>query len=416
MPTYCLNELVRYSREMSPFYRELYAGLGDSPLLTDLPVIDHQRFWTANNLADNRVLTGPLSDGLVFKSGGTTGAPKVSVYTHAEWATFTAAFGRSLVAAGLRPGDRVANLFYAGELYASFSFLSQSLDHAAPDILELPFSGRMPIPAMATACADFAVTVLCGLPTTLLALAEHVVTMGLSLPGVRLILFGGELFFSDQQPVVAAAFPNAVVRSAGCASVDAGLIGGSTGDADTRVHRVVSPETLVEILDEATDEPIDEAGRPGRIVLTNLTRRLLPILRYPAGDRAEWIDPAAGVFRLLGRSAEGARVGPVTVRLDELGQVVAAADDTGRISGMQVVVRRRGGRDELVLRLVADDPGSDSLSGAIAEQLDLACPIFGQQRAADAIHPLAVEWIHACDLVVDPRTGKQVRLLDERLA
>ncbi|GGM49407.1 phenylacetate-coenzyme A ligase [Longimycelium tulufanense] len=395
----------------------MYTDLGRAPgRLADLPVVDHERFWAANTLTDNQVLTGPLSNGLVFRSGGTTGTPKFAVYTHEEWRTFTAAFGRGIAAAGVRTGDRVANLFYAGDLYASFSFVSRSLEQAAPAVLELQLGGRLPVAALASPITDFAVTVLAGLPTTVLALAEHLVMAGRTLPHVRLILFGGELFFADQQPLVAAAFPNAVIGSLGYASVDAGLLGCPTGGEDTRVHRVFTPETVVEILDETTGQPITGAGQPGKIVLTNLTRRLLPILRYPVGDRAEWVDPDAGLFRLLGRSEEGARVGPVALQLTELQEVVAAADHDGRISGVQVVLRHLAGRDQLVLRLVAGGPGLDTLAEAVRKQLDADRPLFADQVATDAIHPLAVEWIGASELAVNPRTGKQLRLVDERTA
>lgn len=80
----------------------------------------------------------------MFKTGGTTGTPRFSCYTREEWREFVTAFGAGLVDAGLRPGHRVADLFYAGELYASFLFILDSLAHAPVANVRLPIGGGAP--------------------------------------------------------------------------------------------------------------------------------------------------------------------------------------------------------------------------------------------------------------------------------
>ena len=61
--------------------------------ITQLPVIDQAAFAAANTWPDNRVLTGPLTDAGVYKTGGTTGAPKFSPWTRTEHADSVTAFG-----------------------------------------------------------------------------------------------------------------------------------------------------------------------------------------------------------------------------------------------------------------------------------------------------------------------------------
>ncbi|MEU4350256.1 phenylacetate--CoA ligase family protein [Streptomyces sp. NPDC023838] len=415
-----LSDLIRFARHNSPFYRDLYASLPpDADRLTDLPVVDQERFWAANTLDDNRVLTGPLSEATVYKTGGTTGAPKFSVYTRDEWRTFVTAFGQGLVDTGLRPGHRVADLFYAGELYASFLFILDSLAHAPVDNVRLPIGGAAPLESTVPTLRDFAAQVVAGTSTTLCRLAEHILAAGLRLDAVELVLFGGEALFADQRRLLAAAFPNAAIRSVGYASVDAGLLGRPVPGPDPRVHRAFTPHSIVEILDDTTGEPITEAGRPGRTVVTSLFRRLMPIIRYPAGDRAEWSDTALGHFRILGRAEEGVRVGPVSLYSQDAQDAVAQADTEGRIVGMQLVVRRWDGRDGLVLRLATapgdDDPAAlDVLAKAVVTELESARPLYPESVGAGFVHPLSVEWARHRDLAVNPRSGKLVRVLDER--
>ncbi|MCX4721475.1 phenylacetate--CoA ligase family protein [Streptomyces virginiae] len=419
-----LTDLIRFARHNSPYYRDLYASLPPHvDRLTDLPVVDQQDFWAANTLHDSRVLTGPLSEATVYKTGGTTGSPKFSVYTRDEWRTFVTAFGQGLVDTGLRPGHRVADLFYAGELYASFLFVLDSLAHAPVDNVRLPIGGGAPLESTIPTLRDLAAQVLTGTPTTLCRLAEQVVSSDVRLDAVELLLFGGEALFDDQRRLLAAAFPGAEVRSVGYASVDAGLLGRPVSGPDARVHRAFSPYGVVEILDDSTDEPLTEPGRPGRVVVTSLFRRLMPIIRYPAGDRAEWTGTGPGHFRILGRAEEGVRVGPVSLYTQDAQDAVAAADTAGHVVGMQLVVRRWDGRDGLVLRL-ATAPGDEArgpvagdraaLAEAVVTELETVRPLYPDSVRAGFVHPLSVEWARHRDLAVNPRTGKLVRVLDER--
>ncbi|ROQ99766.1 phenylacetate-CoA ligase [Streptomyces sp. 2132.2] len=421
MPVQQFSDLVRFARDRSPFYAGLYADLPPHvSRVTDVPVVDQDAFWAANTVNDNRVLTAPLGEAVVFKTGGTTGTPRFSCYTREEWREFVTAFGSGMVDAGLRPGHRVADLFYAGELYASFLFILDSLAHAPVANVRLPIGGAAPVDSTLTTIEDFAADVLAGTPTTLCRIAEHLVCAGRELPGVEFLFFGGEALFEDQRRLLAAAFPRATPRSLGYASVDGGLLGRPVPgtDEDTRTHRPFTPHTLVEILDETTGEPIREPGRPGRVVVTQLYRRLMPVIRYPAGDRAEWTGAEGGAFRILGRAEEGVRVGPVSLYAQDVMNAVAEADARGLVTGTQLVVRRWEGRDGLVLRL-ATAPGHDPadlevLAKAVVTGLDAARPLYPDSVGAGFVHPLRVEWAGHRDLVVNPRTGKLVRVLDER--
>ncbi|MCX4744372.1 phenylacetate--CoA ligase family protein [Kitasatospora sp. NBC_01287] len=415
-----IAELVRFVRTASPFYREHYADLPEDVAdLPALPLIDHAAFWGSHGITDSRVLTGTHRDGIVFKTGGTTGAPRVSFYTREEWRAMARRFGDGLPAAGLRAGDRVANLFYAGELYSSFVFTLNLLQEAPIPTVQLPIAGAAPLEYVIATLRDFAATVLTAPPTSLCRLAREVVDTVGELPGIRLALFSGEAFYPDQLALMAQAFPNCAVRSIGYASVDAGILAGPVaGEPDARVHQVFSPDKVVELLDPETGEAIEEPGRPGRVVATDLARRLMPMIRYPVGDLAEWVDFPQRRFRLLGRSEEGARVGPVTVYLEDLRALVAGLDTERRVDGVQIVLRHHGGLDQLVLRLAdntAQADGRSFLECRLTEELADSRPMFADHVVRGLIHPLAVEWVAADGLSINPRTGKAIRLLDERL-
>ncbi|MCX8959007.1 phenylacetate--CoA ligase family protein [Erwinia psidii] len=409
-----LEELVAFARRHSSYYARHYQHLPQSGWqIGDLPLVEPCNYWQGSSgLTHWPVLTGPVSDGMVFKTGGTTGAGKLSVYTRSEWLAFVTSFGRSL-ANHLQPGDRVANLFFAGDLYSSFLFIHASLAHMDTPVCEYPFSGAMKPQTLFDQLNQHNIHVLAGVPCMLLQFAARTAERQQQLPGITLLLFGSESIFAEQLLLLKQVFPNARVASIGCASVDAGLIGASDTTCLVGEHRVFEPETIVEIIDEATGEPIFEEDRTGMLVITNLTRKLMPLIRYPVGDLAAWREPPgtpARKFILQGRSSLGyrLRVGFSSVFPDEFNTLIS--ETLGR-QQWQMVLDHHDHCDWLTLRIAfsGSDSQADALCHAILEKDSSLAGLLeaGQLR-------MIIEWCRQDELVCNSRTGKLQRVMDRR--
>ncbi len=412
-----LNEIVQFARKNSPFYGNLYMDLPDVVNdVSDLPVIDHTDFWSANTVSGNRVLTQPLTEAVVLKTGGTTGAPKFACYTRGEWSDFVAGIAESMARNGLRHGHRVANLFYGGELYASFLLWQESLTTITTDNVRLPMGGAASPEAVHTILKDFDAQVTCSTPTTICRVAGFMLEHGYRLPSMEIIFFAGEPVFEDQRRLLAAAFPNAEICAAIYGSTDAGIIGSPLRGADQRMFQAPDRDTVLEIVDDATGEPIRETGRSGRLIKTDLRRRLMPVLRYPVGDRAEWADYDNRLFRLQGRHAEGVRVGPVSLYTEDFRRIVNEVDTAQAIIGMQLVERRTDGLDSLLIRLAArpDYTETQAFTQTLLAELHTSRPMISDTIAAGMIGPLTVEWKPYNELQINPRSGKLMPVVDER--
>ncbi|NRQ38595.1 phenylacetate--CoA ligase family protein [Nonomuraea sp. NN258] len=416
MPARPLSALIEHARRHSPFYAEVYRDVPEGAAdLTQLPIVDQDAFWAANAWPDNRLLTGPLTDAGIYSSGGTTGAPKFSPWTRSEHADSVTAFGAGLARSGLKPGQRVANLFSAGELYGGFLYIEHALHNAPVENVRLPVACHAPDDYVADLIGVFGVHVLAGPPMKLAKVAQAVIERGRPAETVELLLFAGDLLFDDLRPQLAKAFPAASISSLGYASNDAGLIGAPVPGQDVRVHEAFADRTVVELIDEVTGEPITEPGVPGRVIVTNLFRTLMPIIRYPVGDLAEWVDADCRAFRLVGRTSEGARVETVAMSTEAIREVLAAADPERAMSGMQMVQRRWDGKDGLILRLATVAEPQDELTRRLIDAVYAARPAYPQSVADGLIHPLSIEWVRPSDLMLHPRTGKVLRVVDERL-
>lgn len=411
-----LNELIHHVRKNSPFYGKLYTDLPEQiDDIRQLPIIDHTSFWNANTINDNRLLTAPLTEAVVLKTGGTTGAPKFTCYTRREWDDFVYDIGFSIARNGIRNGHRVANLFYGGGLYAGFLLFHEALTTISVDTVRLPMGGGDP-ETNYQLLADFGVEVALGIPTTLCRVASYMLEAGKQLPSLELFLFSSEPLFDDQRRLLAAAFPNVEICCAIYASVDSGVLGLPARGPDQRVFVAPERDVLLEIVDDVTDEPIREPGRTGRLLKTDMRRRLMPLLRYPVGDRAEWMDYEAGRYRLMGRDAEGVRIGPVTMYTEDVRAVVNSLESADAIMGMQLVAYRSEGRDGLLVRLAGrpDFHDTDAATAELLSKLNESRPMMTDHVAKGMIHPMTVEWKRYQELEFNPRTGKLRFTIDER--
>jgi phenylacetate-CoA ligase len=416
MQKWTLREIIEHARVHSPYYREIYKGI-DSTELASLPIIDQAKFWKSE------VVTSKDPDGMVFKSGGSTGAPKYSYFTLKEWETFCKIFGLGMNEGILEAGDRIGNLFYVGDLYASFLFIKDSLAGIPAEkkkLTQFPIAGQTDHAQILKTLEEFNINVIAGVPSAILTLLEKYSHNKALFPKLKLekILFGGEGLYRDQHKALLGIFPDIQISSIGCASVDGGLIGYSSLDCETDEHRAFDGANIIEIVDVDTNEVITEKDRVGRVLLTNLTRKLMPIIRYPAGDLAVWMEEDGSPnrkFKLQGRSDEAARLGTISVYFEDMRTMVMKT--LFEVTGLQfqMVLNHYENIDELTVRIAGHNLRADiKIVERIIEAFKKDRPVYSDVLAKNLIHPLKVQIVDMKDLEANSRTGKLKRVIDNR--
>ena len=410
-----IRGLMSFARQHSRYYQNC---LDDVPeainSMTELPLLDPASFWIGSESLDQwPVLTAPIGSAVVFKTGGTTGSGRLSVYTRAEWQATVENFGRSLNGQ-FSPGDRVANLFFAGHLYASFLFIHDSLAHVDTPITEFPFSGEVDAPKLADAIAQHRINVLAGVPAQLLTFASWLGQRNLVLPWVDTVLYGGESLFASQRQRLAQVLPNARIASIGYASVDAGFIGASHRDCEEGEHRTPDGHVLLEIIDQHTGKPIEGCDQHGLLVLTSLHRRLMPLIRYPVGDLACWREPIGAPqrkFALRGRSgnSQRVRVGILSLMTDEISETVRC---TAGSHDWQLLIEQADGTDVLTLKYVGEER-STPIDNKLEARLIERYPQITRLRSAGLLE-LRIQSCRFEDVARHPRAGKSLPIVDLR--
>lgn len=421
MKNYPLKRIIANAKTLSPFYKNLYKEISNDGnwSLEDLPLVEQHSFWQANKIKGNQLLTDGLSEGVVFKSGGTTGDPKFSAYTKLEWETMTGTFGTHFGENGLENGDRVANLFYVGQLYASFIFLSDTIERCPVDVTIFPISGSAPAEFIVNTLKDFDINVVLCVPTTIMTLADYIRANNIEGLHLEKIYFGGESMYDDQRQHLKEVFPGVKIRSVGYASVDAGLLGFADDSCDYNEHRQFDQHHIIEIIDEETGKVIHQPGVKGKIYSTNLSRLLMPIIRYPVGDNGYWVEEENcknRKFKILGRSQEGARIGPVTFYLEDLLHILKEFQSDFSYSNTQMIIRHFDHKDGLTIKIAVQEKPENAamLAQKITEAIYKERHMFEEEIARHKIHPIQIEWCHSDELEINSRTGKLLQIIDER--
>lgn len=415
MQKWTLKEIVEHAKKHSPYYKELYKNV-HSDKLSDLPIIDQAEFWKT------RVVTEDQPDGIVFKSGGSTGAPKYSYFTHQEWIAYTESFGQGMSEGILDHGDRVGNLFYVGDLYASFLFIKDSLQFipsAKKKITQYPIAGQTDHVQILKIIEEFNINTIVGVPSAILTMLEKYSANKSKFPHLKIekILFGGEALYDDQHLALKKIFPDIQISSIGCASVDGGMIGYSSRDCANNEHRVYDEASIIEIVDPDTNEVITEKNKVGKVLLTNLTRKLMPIIRYPAGDMAMWLEDEKTPnrkFKLQGRSEEAARLGTLSVYFEDTRDMVMKTLKEASGIQFQMVLNHYAHKDELIFKIAGSGIDRATSQARLAEAFSKEKPGYADILNKNLIHPLKIEIVEQSALDANTRTGKLKRIIDQR--
>ena len=409
-----LYALQRYSRRISVNPGSLGDGVASfaefvapsAPFLPEgTPVMTKDDF--------HHVVVDPKTEHLSFKSGGSSGAPKLSVFSYQDYQDQMAAAADGLFAAGLDPvTDRCINLFNAGHLYGGFiSFFT---------ILEVLGAVQFPMTAVpetrevAEAIVKYRVNTLLGIPVYLNALFEEHGDLLREYGGVKKIFYGGEHFSAAQAAHLRDQFGIEVIRSAVYGSNDAGPLAFACPHCEGGVHHLMTANQWLEILKLESDEPVtgDEVGR---LILTSRQRHGQQILRYEIGDTGRWVQGPCPCgrksprFELMGRHGDVFRSGGPFLNYRKI--VHLLTDHLTYAGEVQLLLDRRGGREQITVRI---DKSGDLDAETVRRLLIDQYPELALSVVEFGVTDLVIELVSSSAFERIPNSGKLKTIIDRR--
>jgi phenylacetate-CoA ligase len=397
-----LNELFGYLRQRVEFYSK---RLPTEPL-TSLEQLADVPFTVKDDFRDNYpygLLAVPNEELVrLHMSSGTTGKPVVTGYTRGDLEVWAECMERVLRMGDVTEADVVQNAYGYGLFTGGLGF------HLGAERI-----GCTVVPTSSGVTArqvmllqDLGATVLCCTPSYALVLAEALAAEKVRQPlKLRVGFFGAEPWTEGMRRQIEGGLGLEAFDIFGLTE-----LGGPGIAVECKEHEglhVFEDHYLVETVDPESGRP-SKPGEEGELVLTSLTRRASPIVRYRTRDRVVLLDepckcgrPYRRISKLRGRTDDMLIVRGVNVFPSMVEEILLAVP--GLTGNYQIVVDRTQKRHDTMQVLV------ESEAGANREQLGRAA----QERIKEMIG-LTVEVTVLSTGVLPRSEGKAKRVVDRR--
>jgi phenylacetate-coenzyme A ligase PaaK-like adenylate-forming protein len=364
----------------------------------------------------SQVVSNSYSD-LHFYSGGSSGEPKLSVFTYADYHRQMEVAAEGLYAAGLEPkSDRCMNLFYAGNLYGGFVSFFTILEKL--NAVHFPMGASTDFNLVGKAIVTNKIDTLLGMPSYLIQLfsANRELFKGYS--GIKKIFYGGEHFSESQVKFLKNEFGVSIIRSASYGSVDAGPLGFQCEFSTGGIHHLNERLHELEVVDLEVDTPVKN-GNVGRFLFTSKVRHGQKIERYAIGDVGRIVEGRCecnrvGVrFELLGRHGDVFRIGATFLSYQKFQRILLDKYDFEGSFQLHLYPGIGSVKEKLVLKienLFKDKTSADQLKKTIlSSYIDLFDSVM-----KDKVLDFEIELTELKNFEFSGTTGKLRSVIDHR--
>jgi len=408
-----LRAITQHAYENQKLFRERMDERGVRP--EDIQVLEDIRklpFTQKTDLRDTYpygLFAVPMSEIVrLHASSGTTGKPIVVAYTQEDIEVWNEVMVRTFACAGLHSGDIIQNAYgyglFTGGLGAHYG--AEALGATV-----IPISGgnsERQIMVM----RDFGTTAICATPSYFLHLIEYAEKMGIDwdeLP-LRAGIFGAEPWSDEMREYIEGKTGIKAYDIYGLSEI----IGPGVGMACEKQQglHIFEDHFMIEIVDPATDEAMPD-GEEGELIITTLSKKAMPVMRYRTHDITSIIAEKCGCGRTIRRINRIARrsddmfiIRGVNVFPSQVEAALLRIEET--LPHYQIVLSRDGGMDQMEVQVeVTAETFSDTVRGveAVHKKLsDAIAHILGIRVKLTLVEPNTIE----------RSMGKAKRVIDNR--
>ena len=409
-----LKQTVAYCYNHSKFYYDKLtkAGVFDGDKIRRLSDIQYIPFTTKDDFRDNYPFgmnAVPMRQVVrIHASSGTTGKPTVGVYTKEDLEIWSDCVARVAVAGGATTDDIIQISFGYG-LFTGALGLHYGLEKIGATVIPAS-SGNTEKQLMMM--RDFGVTGLVATPSYALYLSEAVKEGAFPLSDykLRLGILGSEPCTPEMREQIEKNLGIYVSDNYGMTE-----LGGPGVSGDCRARggmHFAEDHFLPEIINSETGERLGE-NEVGELVVTTLSKRGMPVLRYRTKDITKiTYQPCscgrthARMAKTMGRTDDMLIIKGVNVFPTQIESVLINMDKIG--PHYQLIVRRENYKDTLEIKVELTDSNLlesygelEALRRGIQEKLK---SVLGLQTKVTLVQPKTLERFQ----------GKAKRVLDLR--
>ena len=355
-----LQDAVRRAYENVPLYHERLKKAGVVPAdICSLEDVRKIPFTTKQDLRDNYpygMFAVPMKDVVrLHASSGTTGTATVVGYTKEDLEDWTECVARVACQGGATEDD-IAQISFGYGLFTGALGLHYGLEKIGASVIPISTGNTK---RQIQFLQDMGTTLLVSTPSYALYMGETAQQMGVDLRElpIRTGLFGSEGHTEEMRLELEKMFGMNVTSNYGLSEVMGPGVSG-----ECLMHcgmHIAEDHFLIEIIDPETGEPVPD-GQTGEVVITTLSKRALPLLRYRTRDISSITkEPcacgrtSARMSAILGRSDDMLIIRGVNVFPSQIEKVILSV--VGTTPNYEIIVTRENHMDRLEVLVEVSD-------------------------------------------------------------
>jgi phenylacetate-CoA ligase len=347
-----LTAVVRRAYDHVELFRKRMQERGLTPDdIQSLDDIAKMPFMVKTDLRDTYpfgLFASPMQEIVrLHASSGTTGKPIVVAYTQEDLDVWSSVMVRTFAACGLHRGDIIQNAYGYGLFTGG---LGAHYGGEALGATVIPISGGNS-DRQIMVMKDFGVTAFCSTPSYFIHLIERARELGMDIRQLplRAGIFGAEPWSEEMR--------QHIEREAGIKAFDiyglSEIIGpGVASETPSQEGLFIFEDHFYpEIIDPTTCEPVPE-GQEGELVLTTLSKKAMPIIRYRTRDITAFIPGPSRCGRTIRRMRRIGRrsddmfiIRGVNVFPSQIEAALLAVE--GTLPHYQIILTREKGLDQI---------------------------------------------------------------------
>lgn len=351
-----LTAVVRRAYDHVELFRQRMQERGLTPAdIRSLDDIAKLPFMVKTDLRDTYpfgLFASPMQEIVrLHASSGTTGKPIVVAYTQEDLEVWASVMVRTFAACGLHRGDIIQNAYGYGLFTGG---LGAHYGGEALGATVIPISGGN-TDRQIMVMKDFGVTAICCTPTYFIHLIERSKELGVDIRQLplRAGVFGAEPWSEAMRQYIE--------RESGIKAMDiyglSEIIG--PGVASETPYQeglfIFEDHFYPEIIDPETCEVLPE-GQEGELVLTTLSKKAMPVIRYRTRDITAFISGPSRCGRTIRRIRRISRrsddmfiIRGVNVYPSQIEAALLAVE--GTLPHYQIILTREKGLDQITVEV-----------------------------------------------------------------
>ena len=324
-----LIECMEYAINNTKYYSE-YQRLS----FEQLPILSKKDYQNNAYPKSDGMLVDSITNCFVFSTSGTTNNPQYIIrdLNDIEYQI------NDYVGLNISADDIVLNLFWGG-LWGIYTTANITLSKTGATIV--PFGGNniTDMDTVANLITEFKINVLFGVPSTIVNVARYYSKMN-TRPAIDKVFCLGEKMDSESYDYIQSIFDGCTIKTKyGC--MESAGIGYQCSNLNKNEYHIFD-NRYVELLTD-DNRPVLKDGEVGRIIVTTLNKRKVPLLRYDTGDIGYFKTEKCACGRekvliVLGRNDDEFIVASVHLKKSEIDQLII--NNATNYVGHQIVISK----------------------------------------------------------------------------